>query len=538
MLKYLSIKNTIRAFIALIIILSIALYGVINQTVKPIDRGFSEYTDNVVQRSEYLLKIRSVFGYGGGIHLFKNYVLRGTPKYADRFRTAFSKTTEVIKAYGDLPNLHSEEAEALRVISSVFMQYNAAVDTVEKMLAQGNPTSEIDKAIKISDSPALKAFQILEKHFTEKSKQYRGEMDAGIQAVLSAAMYISLAVAIILAFAFIFFGNSVTTRLAETISAMNDVAHGEGDLTKRLDGEGKDEIAELARGFNSFADKIANVIGQVSTTSDGLSGSSSSLSTIAQQTQIAVTNQKMELDQVATAMTEMSATVQDMAVNTTAAAESADQAKQETENVTVVVSQTIESINLLAAEVESATIVIDTLEKDSDKIGSVLDVIKGIAEQTNLLALNAAIEAARAGEQGRGFAVVADEVRTLAGRTQESTQEIQQTIEKLQAGTSEAVAVMNRSRSKTEDSVEKVSEAGKSLESITQAVNTITNMSLQIATAVEEQTAVAGEISHSIVTISNGADDTIQGADQVASASREQVGQVEQLHSLVSQFNV
>lgn len=236
--------------------------------------------------------------------------------------------------------------------------------------------------------------------------------------------------------------------------------------------------------------------------------------------------QKEEVDKVATAMTQMSATVQEVARNATEAAEAAQRADDETTNGKNVVSQAIEAIDLLATEVDQAANVIHRLEHDSDEIGAVLDVIRGIAEQTNLLALNAAIEAARAGEQGRGFAVVADEVRTLAQRTQQSTQEIQNMIERLQAGAQDAVKAMEQGRTRAQAGVTQAAEAGASLETITNAVSTISDMNAMIATAAEEQSVVAEEINLNITSISDM-------ADKMAASSQKSVNTRNEMKKLL-----
>ena len=237
-------------------------------------------------------------------------------------------------------------------------------------------------------------------------------------------------------------------------------------------------------------------------------------------------------------MNEMNATVHDVAQNASSAADAAraaDEAANEGRNV---VQTTVQAIDRLASEVEQANGVIGKLKQESEQIGSVLDVIRNIADQTNLLALNAAIEAARAGEQGRGFAVVADEVRSLASRTQESTQEIQQMMERLQNGTGEAVRVMHSSQEKTRETVAKAQLAGTSLESIKASVSTIHAMNTQIASAAEEQGVVANEINRSVVNIADISKKTAQGSSNSAEASRTLATLGEEMHGLVKQFKL
>jgi methyl-accepting chemotaxis protein len=251
-----------------------------------------------------------------------------------------------------------------------------------------------------------------------------------------------------------------------------------------------------------------------------------------------VERQRSETDQVATAINQMTATVQEVASNATNAAASANSADNNAKVGKEVVAATSDAISRLADEVENATNVIKGVEQDSASIGSVLDVIKGIAEQTNLLALNAAIEAARAGEQGRGFAVVADEVRSLASRTQESTQEIEEMIAKLQTGSKNAVGVMEQSREQAQAGVEQAREAAEALESITGAVATINDLNTQIASAAEEQSAVSEEINRSVVSISQISEETATGAEQTTSSANDLSKLAGDLQGLVSQFRV
>ena len=335
-----------------------------------------------------------------------------------------------------------------------------------------------------------------------------------------------------------FVGRLIAGPLNAAVGAMNEIAQGGGDLTRRLEVNGDNEISHLAKAFNNFAEKVRVMVSTVYDSTTQLASASEEMSLIMVETNRDTKQQQSETSQVVTAMNEMTATVQGVAQHATEAAKAANNADEASKEGKQVVVQTMNAIENLSSEVHSAVNVISQLEKDSENIGAVLDVIKGIAEQTNLLALNAAIEAARAGEQGRGFAVVADEVRTLASKTQQSTQEIEAMIEKLQTGARSAVSVMDESRVKADASVEQASKAAGSLEMITDSVSLIKDMNTQIATAAEEQSSVAEEINRNIVNISDIVDRTASGAEQTSIASEELANLAGQLHSLVNEFKV
>lgn len=306
------------------------------------------------------------------------------------------------------------------------------------------------------------------------------------------------------------------------------VAQQSGDLGFRLPAQNNGEMQRLAEGFNEFIARIQCLVGEVAQSAEQLDIASREVSQVTNETHAGVSQQQAETDQVATAMNQMTATVEEVARNAAAAADAARNADGESSRGKAIVQQTMTSIEQLATDIERASQVISRLENDAEQIGAVVDVIKGVAEQTNLLALNAAIEAARAGEQGRGFAVVADEVRSLASRTQSSTDEIQQMIQRLQSAAKEAVAAMLHGQSQAQASVNKAIEAGAGLDSITDAVGTITDMNQQIASASEEQSAVAEEINRNIVNISQVADQTSRGAERMSEATErlKQLAQV------------
>ncbi|TBV00112.1 methyl-accepting chemotaxis protein [Stutzerimonas kirkiae] len=312
----------------------------------------------------------------------------------------------------------------------------------------------------------------------------------------------------------------------------------EGNLQARVRYDGRDEIGLIAKAFNEMAMRFQNTVQELAAAVEQLAAAATQTATVSAQTGSGIARQQLETDQVATAMHEMSATVQDVAGNAASAAHAASEADRQAVSGKVVVAQTVSAIDSLAEEVDRASQVIHELEQDSVNISSVVDVIRSIAEQTNLLALNAAIEAARAGEQGRGFAVVADEVRTLASRTQQSTSEIQSMIEKLQGGAANAVAVMDSSRSKAQAGKEQVSSAGHTLEQITTAVATINDMNAMIASAAEEQSAVAEEINRNVTNVSQIAEETSEASRQNVQTSNELSQLAGNLQRLVKMFRL
>ncbi|WP_047536328.1 methyl-accepting chemotaxis protein [Shewanella sp. ZOR0012] len=335
-----------------------------------------------------------------------------------------------------------------------------------------------------------------------------------------------------------FIAKSITRQIAETTNALNDIAEGEGDLTRRIEVKSKDEIAQLALAFNRFAEKIHATVAQVSDSTSLLATSAEEMSAITNETQQMAKRQHLETEQVATAMNEMAATVQEVAHNATDAADAATHASESTEHGKLLVEKVISTISLLADEIAHAATAINELERNTAQIDSVLVVIRNIADQTNLLALNAAIEAARAGEQGRGFAVVADEVRTLASRTQASTSEIQQMIEALQQSAKSTVSTMNTSTATTQNCVSLVHEAGEALEAITQAVSTINQMNIQIASAANEQCAVSAEINKNVNNINDITTNATESAVQTARAGDELAQLSMRLTTLLAQFRI
>lgn len=329
---------------------------------------------------------------------------------------------------------------------------------------------------------------------------------------------------------------SITLPIQATNRILRAIA--QGDLTKRVDITSQDEVGELGGYCNEFISKLQNIISEVVSSSTQLATAAEEMTVVSSQSSQGLLKQNSETTQVATAVTEMSSAVEEVKRNTENASIAASNANNEVTAGNELVNETLISIKTLSDDVVNSADVLDRLKVHSENIGSVLDVIKNIADQTNLLALNAAIEAARAGEQGRGFAVVADEVRTLAKRTQDSTSEIEQIITQLQSGAEEAVSVMESSRSRSSTTLQQAEKTGTFLASISSTINTILDMSTQIAASAKEQTKVTQEVGRSINSIQIIAEETSTVAEQTTKTSEEVALLGANLQTLVYQFKV
>mgnify|MGYP006192480647 FL=1 len=366
-----------------------------------------------------------------------------------------------------------------------------------------------------------------------------GQLQARLQDNRSQMIFLVAALVVVFLLIVYLYGGfyvSIRATLKSLGLVMDQVAA--GDMTVSFKSQSQDELGELGQVFNETVVKIHQLIERVGQTVVEVERQADRVQQVSGESNHAVAGQRSQIEQVATAMNQMSATAQEVARSAAAAVGSAQSVNDETVSGRALVESQVGSIQRLAGEIDQSVAVINQLASDSASISQVLDVIKGIAEQTNLLALNAAIEAARAGEQGRGFAVVADEVRNLAKRTQQSTEEIESMIAKLQSGVGAAVKAMSASHKMADTTVNESGKVQQALENILGAVGMIVDQNQQIATAAEEQTAVAQDIDQNIVEISQAGERTAEGASQTEQASRELSGLVARLKQLIGAFRV
>ncbi len=366
-------------------------------------------------------------------------------------------------------------------------------------------------------------------------KHIQAQLNSSIIKQIMQVLVLDIVLAV---FQIILFSSLVQRPLNHINIALTDIAEGEGDLRKRLAVKTKDELGTIATTVNHFVGSLQSIIVKIKTSCKDLLATSTSTTLHSTNIRDSIEQQRSEMTALASAVNELTASAQQVAQNAELAKQSVQKTRDESIAGKNIVTKTEKDIQALADNIQSAAAVIDNLAAQAKKIGAIVDVIQGIAEQTNLLALNAAIEAARAGEQGRGFAVVADEVRTLAQRTQQSTEEIYNMITQLQTGSQKAVQVMEQSLSQAKSSVNYATEAGVTLEKISSSITEISNMSVYISTAANEQSKVTAEIDRNIHNITEFLQNTFSTTQEAAKVSQQAESLTNQLEGLIGQFKV
>ena len=486
----------------------------ISQLTEDNEQRFEQYraiaeVKEEVKHAQYLLQI---------------FITTSTPQNAQAVYAQLDRALATLDRQRSSLDLASRDAA--QQIRSVLAEYRKAIESLVAATqaiatARQGMIDHQTEILRLSD--ALYTYQ-LERLEIEGS-------EAVNRLILSATLAVLLGI-----LAAWLISRQIILPLRTTLADVERIAS--GDLTATAAITRRDELGVLQRGIQQMGVTLRELIGGIRDGVSQISSAAEELSAVTMQTSAGVNSQKDETDQVATAMHEMSATVHEVARNAEQAAQAATEADVEARDGDRVVAEVVTQIERTASEVIRSSEAMTALQSDSDKIGSVMGVIRAVAEQTNLLALNAAIEAARAGEAGRGFAVVADEVRGLAQRTQKSTEEIEQLVSALHGGTQQVAAIMQGSRSLTDSSVELARRAGTSLASITRTVSNIQAMNQQIATAAEEQSAVAEEISRSVVNVRDVAEQTAAASEETAASSVELARLGTQLQTMVSRFRI
>ena len=444
-----------------------------------------------------------------------------------------------IDQFEDLYNFEQEEGVSI-LKESIRMYNQNMVVMIEKNESKKRRMDVylVDEEI----TPLLKKMQQdidnLVDEETEVMKQSSDELlvavDAGLKAqIILAAIGLVLGIGV----AFVI-SQMVTLPLNQTVLALQEAAEGDGDLTRRLKVKSKDELGELAEAFNQFCIKLQSLMQDVSNCSFQLINSAEQMNQVVSSTQTDIDAQNGQIDQISVAIESMVQKVQNVVISTGKATELAEQTNQNSKEGKDIVNNSLNLSDEIARDVDKASMVINELETDVGSISGVLGVIRGIAEQTNLLALNAAIEAARAGEQGRGFAVVADEVRTLASRTQDSTEEIQSMIQRLQSGSRQAVEVMGSGKVKANEGLDQARLAGDSLQKISSAVEGMLNMNREISVASDEQGNTVNQVSQNVTSINQLSEQTANSSLLMADTGRQVNELAMQLQRLISQFKV
>jgi methyl-accepting chemotaxis protein len=443
---------------------------------------------------------------------------------------------------GEIYALEPKRKPEVEALKGEFNKYYKAARTLSEGMITGNiDFSQLNSKVEEMGSLQAKLKTDLQAFRDESHTLFTSNISGSIDkanSALNVGAAIALVITLVLITVAMYVTSAVTGNIARIVDSLKEIASGEGDLTKRIRQTSQDEIGDLVFWFNSFIEKLQSIISDVVESIEPLTKTSNELATLAHESETVSSEQLESTVSVNRSMNEMFESLNENASNTANAAEAASYANEQAQTGHGIVKDTIGTINDLAQEVAKAGQTIHQLESDTENVGAILDVIQGIASQTNLLALNAAIEAARAGEHGRGFAVVADEVRTLASRTQESTEEIHTVIDQLQKTARVISEVMAAGQSKAEQSVSQAGDAGNSLGAITSRVEEINVMNTQIASATEEQQQTSQFIQQAIDEISQSARLAADGSAKVASSTEQLQSVTQRLNSVARQFKV
>jgi methyl-accepting chemotaxis protein len=490
------------------------LYGSLRDAVHNVESIVGKQHDDTLMKDMLMLRRRE-----------KDFMLRWDPKYLDKFNKDFEVMQQDLKS-SEVPSALKQQIDQL--MHSYADRFRQFVELAQQkgLTSEQGVHGEMRTSIHQSESKLDEVFNRITPAISQASNKIK---------------VVYLAISVVLSILFIVLSGwlikSIVGPISKLRNSMNEARQNQ-DLSIRSEDFGTNAIGDMSRAFNAMLADFEQTVRSIQSASSEVSQASSNLNVVVADINAALNDQHANSESAASAMTEINTTVQQVSDSITDTSESARETQEETEKGKQIVANSVQSIRALAEEVEHSGTIVSDLEQDSQAISTVLDVIKAIAEQTNLLALNAAIEAARAGEQGRGFAVVADEVRTLASRTQESTKEINTIIEKLQTNSKLAAASMTKSKDKALESVNEALLADQALDSITSAVEVINEKSTHIANASKQQAIATNEVNEKIIRISEMSEKTSGGAEQTLAASSTLKNLADQLNQLISGFRI
>ncbi len=541
MLKDVSIKSKLLALLIVpivsIILLSVFMLNQLNKTNTGVERI---YNDRVVPLEDLKTIADNYAVFVIDAINKANAGIITVEEAGQGIKTSESQITELWQKYMST-ELTVDEGKLANEAEALFTKANAALANVHVELAKltGNAQGKLNHL----DGPLYQDIDPISEKITELvnlqlqvAQVEKATIEASYNSFLVILTVVGLLLSGILVGLGILMRNSLIVPLNHIHRTIVSIVEN-SDLNKQLNVKGNNELGSIASSFNEMMLQMRELINSITNTTGDLSESANKMTAVSNNANKSINTQRREIEQVAAAMNEMVSTAQEISKNASEADSGARETSEEAESGNQVAAQAVQATNALVSDVQNVSVSIKSLEADSESIGSIVDVIKGIAEQTNLLALNAAIEAARAGEQGRGFAVVADEVRNLAQRTQTSTQEIQQAIESLQEGTRNAVTAMATGQAKAEGAGERAEEAGQALDTIAKSVKGITQMNTLIATASEQQTSVSEEINKSLTTLQHASNESSEVAEQISEESGRLFELSDELQQVISRYS-
>jgi len=540
--------NNLRLSVRILILVGVALLlaagstAYLLQAIRDVAVAYHDVLDREVAQAQQAREIQVTLK--KQVQSWKDILLRGCKhddrvKYGEEFshyESEVQRLAESLRASISAPEAKEKVAQLIAAHEALGRKYSEGLALFDR--TRGRKWAEVDRMLKGQDRPLTNLIDGIVVSLNKQVKQKTEAEDAAQAARQHTLLVVSIVSFAVVFLGTFFFARSLSNRLHQTVSALADLAEGQGDLTARLPCDAKDEMGDIGRYFNEFVEKLGNTILQVSSNIARLAIATEEISASANQQSTGMEAQKGQTQQVATAMHQMASTVAQISQTSSSAAEAARKASATAQDGGKIVEGTLKKMREIAVSVGETAKKVNGLGARSDQIGQIIETIDDIADQTNLLALNAAIEAARAGEQGRGFAVVADEVRKLAERTSKATKETTAMIEGIQADTKSAVAAMELGTKQVEAGVETTTQAGASLAEIIRAAERVGEMVTQIATAANQQSSATEEVNTSIEQIARISEQSTHAAGQSATACQELASLALDLEKLVEQFKL